>query len=265
REKLPLAVPIAIVLWPGFLLTLTHDTTEILAAALLLAGLSAWLARRFVAGAAFLALATLTRETSILLVGGLASFAAVRCVRDRNNRAAWREAGCAVAAILAFLAWRHAMGAYWDDSAKAWGVTHNAGWPLVGIGQTVVANLLGHAVGLAHVPRSRAARPMTLLAISVLLWFCWHGVLGAARLLRNDRAAGLAAGWLLILALMSTLTANGPWIELSAFLRAFSECWILGWVLLGMSRAGVREWRWVALPGVPLFVYTWSLCWLQLR
>jgi hypothetical protein len=36
---------------------------------------------------------------------------------------------------------------------------------------------------------------------------------------------------------MSILTADGPWVEPIAFLRAFTECWVVGCLLLDQKFA----------------------------
>ena len=74
RLELPALVPFAIMLWPGFVVTLTHDTTEILSTAFLMAALDRYFAGRLVALAVLGAIATLTRETSALVLGGLLHF-----------------------------------------------------------------------------------------------------------------------------------------------------------------------------------------------
>src|SRR5581483_2374315 len=67
----PRLVPFAIALWPGFLVTLTHDTTEIVFAAFMLAALDQYFAGRLWLFAILGAVATLVRETGELILGGL--------------------------------------------------------------------------------------------------------------------------------------------------------------------------------------------------
>jgi hypothetical protein len=49
RLCLPTLTPLAMVFWPGLIVSLTHDTTEIVAAALLLAALDAYFSERLFA------------------------------------------------------------------------------------------------------------------------------------------------------------------------------------------------------------------------
>lgn len=69
RLRLPFMTPLAIMLWPGFIITLTHDTTEIVAAAFLLGALELYFAGRLIAYCMLGGLATLTRESTVLVFG----------------------------------------------------------------------------------------------------------------------------------------------------------------------------------------------------
>jgi len=63
----------------------------------------------------------------------------------------------------------------------------------------------------------------------------------------------LAAAWLPILALMSILSAEGPWVEPIAFLRTFTECWIVGCLLLDDRFAQSR----FARPAFAVLLVIW--------
>jgi hypothetical protein len=260
----PWFVPAAIAVWPAWLIALTHDTTEILAAALLLSALAAYLARRFAAYAALIALATLTRETSILVAAGIAACEAASWLRHRDW-AGLRRPALAGLALLPFVVWRQTVAAIWHTTPQAHGVAENVGWPLLGWAEAILVNVLNRAVGAAAHPRDLAMRLTMLAGIVTLSLFCLSGVRVAGRAARTPRQAGIAAGWLLTLALMSVLTANGPWIDPTAYLRAFSECWCAGWVLLGLGGAGLPMPRLAGLLLACLVVRNWELCWIQLR
>jgi hypothetical protein len=260
--NMPALVPICIAAWPGLFVALTHDTTEILAAALLLAGIAAWLARRWAVCAVCLALASLTRETAILVTGGLFLVQAWAVLRPGTGARPWRAAACAAAALLPFLAWRQAVAALWHDAPQAHGLAENVGWPGFGFVETLLAAVFKHAIGAARSPPNSLVRSTTLWGLGAILLICVRTGRLVPAALRTD-AAGLMVGWLLVLALMSTLTANGPFVEPTAFLRAFTECWITGWVLIGLSGGAVPRARWVAMVLVPLIVLNWKLCWSQ--
>jgi hypothetical protein len=260
-----LAIPLAIAAWPGLLIALTHDTTEILAAALLLGGIATWTERRFAIAALLFAAATLTRETSVLVITGLLLSAGWRMARPRHAPRPWHEAGWSAAALVPFLGWRQYVTSLWRDAPQRHGVAHNAGWPLLGVIQTTVANLLGRAIGLAHQPRNLISRITALLSVIVLTWFCVRTARACVQLLRSPAHGGLAAGWLLVLALMTTLTANGPWVEPTAYFRAFTECWVLGWVMLGIAGRTPRYTGWLLAAGIPLVARNLMLCWIQTK
>jgi len=242
-----LAIPIAIVAWPGFFVALTHDTTEILAAAFILGAIAALHARRTAIASILLALATLTRETAILLAAGLLAASLLRAVRSPRDARQWRHAACIAASILPFLIWRHIVATLWHDTPQGHGISHNVGLPLLGLAQIILANISGHAIGLARHPSNLSARLTALWSAAILIGFCIAAFRSAMSIFaRNVRDLGLAAGWLLILCLMCLLTANGPWIEPAAWFRAFTECWLLGCILLGIARVRLPPPAWLA-------------------
>jgi hypothetical protein len=264
-KKFPLAVPLCIVAWPGLLIALTHDTTEILAAALLLAGVSAWLARRQALSAAMLALASLTRETAILVAAGIFATQLWRLVRPAGARRDWRGVGLAAASLVPFPLWRHFVVTLWQETPQAHGIAHNAGWPLQGWAQAILASVLGEPVGFAPRPRDFTMRVTMLAGIGTITWFCIVTVGAAWRALQDHADAALAVGWLLVLALMSVLTANGPFIDPTAYFRAFTECWVLGWVLLGAAPVRLPRPAWMWAVALPVIARNWELCWIQLK
>jgi len=262
----PLAVPVAITVWPGFFVALTHDTTEILAAALILGAIAAWNSRRTAIASILLTLATLTRETAVLLAAGLLAAALLRAARAPRDKRQWRDAAWIAASTLPFLIWRHVVATLWQDTPQAHGIAHNLGFPLLGLAQIVLANISGHAIGLARHPSNLVTRLTALWSAAILICFCFVAFRAAISILyRNGLAAGLAAGWLLILCLMCLLTANGPWIEPAAWFRAFTECWLLGCILLGLARIRLPPPACLAAAALPLLLRNFELCWIQLR
>jgi hypothetical protein len=255
-------VALAIAAWPGWLIALTHDTTEILAGALLLAAISAWRARAWALYALLLALACLARETAMLAACGLCAASLWQAWRGQG-RAGMHRAAWAALPLLPFLAWRHAVGVLWQATPQGFGVAHNAGFPLLGVAQTLCAQLLNRAVGAAAHPRDLTARLTNLAAICWLLWFCLRTGSTAIATVRRGAEPSLAAAWLCIAGLMSLLTAGGPWVELTAYARAFSECWVLGWVVLGA--AAPRRPVIMVLAAAPVLVRNWELCWVQVK
>jgi len=262
----PLAIPVAIAAWPGFFVALTHDTTEIVAGALVLGAIAAWHANRAAISSLLLVLATLTRETAILLAAGLLAASLIRAARAPRDSRRWRDAAWIAVAMLPFAAWHQIVAALWHAAPQAHGIAHNIGFPLLGLAEIILANISGDAVGLARYPGNVATRLTALWCIAILIIFCVAAFRAAIQMIiRNDRAAGLAAGWLLILGPMCTLTANGPWIEPAAWFRAFTECWLLGCILLGLARVHLPPPAWLAAATLPLLLRNSELCWNQLR
>ena len=264
-ENFSLAVPLCIVAWPGLLIALTHDTTEILAAALLLAAVAAWLERRPAISACMVALASLTRETAILVAAGILATQLWRLVRPAGAPRDWRGGGYAAASLVPFLVWRHVVATLWQETPQAHGIAHNAGWPLQGWAQVILASLLGQPVGFAPRPRDLTMRATVLAGIGTISWFCVVTAGAVWRALQNRADAALAAGWLAVFALMTVLTANGPFIDSTAYFRAFTECWVLGWILLGAGQTRLPRSAWMWAVALPLIARNWELCWIQLK
>ncbi len=235
----------AIVLWAGFVGTLTHDTTEITAAAFLLAAILYHSRRHFVLFALCGAAATLARETTALTLLGLLLVDIAR----------WREGGRAVAilcgaALLApVVAWHEALPRLWHLPGSSGGFGQNIGWPLAGLIEALradVARLHGW-IGMRRL--DLLLRLVSLFTALGIVGFCLAvtSVIGPA--LRRGSQTPLAVGWILTAALMTTLTAKGPWIDPVAYGRAFTEFWIGGCLLLGGARP-----RWpIATPAAIAF------------
>ena len=238
RLELPPLAPFAIMLWPGFLVTLTHDTTEILSAAFVLAAFDRYFAGRLLAFAIFAAIATLTRETGVLVLGGLLVYE----VLSRRPR---RAIACGLA-IMPFLVWRQTQTIIWGTvpSSAAMDVLN---WPLVGIAQAFGAILFGQYVIPTGI-KGAIMRAYALVGIAFLVAFA---ALTASRFVSGRKA--LVAAWLPLVALMSILGVNGPWVEPIGFFRAFTECWVVGCLLLDARFAQSR----LALPALAAMVVIW--------
>ena len=225
RLELPAIVPIAIMLWPGFLVTLTHDTTEIVSAAFVLAALDRYFAGRWLTFAILAAVAMLARETAALVFGGLFVYEAL-------SRNLWRAVICGLT-VVPFLIWRQSLTMIWHavPSASAMDVLN---WPLVGIVQAFTGILFGDYVIPTGV-RGLILRGYAFVSIAFLVAF---SALTASRIVGGRKV--LVAAWLPLVALMSILGVNGPWVEPIGFFRAFTECWIIGCLLLDARFAQSR-------------------------
>ncbi len=82
-------------------------------------------------------------------------------------------------------------------------------------------------------------RSVNLVATFGLAGFCCLVAVrlrGAMR--RGGDAVAIATGWLPVAMLMSLLRAgDGPWVTPTEYGRAFSECWVVGCLVLGLNGA----------------------------
>jgi hypothetical protein len=210
---------LAFLLWPGFAYTLTHDLSELTAAALVLAALLAARGERTAWAALLLAAAALTRETTLLVAAGLVVAGLWRWWRrgDRNG-----PVGCGLTA-----------GAV---AGAAFLVAQLVGWVRLGalpIAQTVRMNAAGstrtgsdtgvlHAIVAAFPPRS-GSQLLTIAAMALLAAML---VIGALGLRRSSSPAGEKVAWLFAAVLLFSLNGN-PWAEPKSFLRATTEFGVL--------------------------------------
>ncbi|PSO26033.1 hypothetical protein [Bradyrhizobium sp. MOS002] len=238
RLKGPAWVPIAILLWPGFITSLTHDTTEIASAAFLLIALYFHISKRAAAFAVFATVAVLTRETNIVVVCGLAALEFLR--RD------WHRMALTASPLIPFFAWRTFLTWYWGVSPTS-GTEGNITWPFAGALQALLSASPWNVAG-------------ELFALAVLA----VGFYGAAKtFLRAPLSEwDYFAAWTPLAFVMSILSAGGPWIATTAFFRAFTECYVLTCLLAG-SRIAFRT---RLLAGVAaLWFMSWGIAVAQLR
>jgi hypothetical protein len=263
RLSLPALTPLAIVLWPGFVFALTHDTTEIVSAALILGALAAYLADALAAYALLGALATLTRETGILAVGGLFALELVRASPGAGRVPRWHRVLLCGFAMVPFLAWREALYVLWDQSPQQAGAGHNVGWPLLGAATMLLETLSG---ARHYSPRRGLDLEIRAYAVGSAAWLLSWCAMAAARVpavLRVTAHAPLACAWLPLLALMSVLSAGGPWIDPTAYFRAFSECFVVGCLVAGVWSAS-RRWELAMFAGGAMaWLGAWWLTALQ--
>ena len=265
--------PWGFMLWPGFLTSLTHDTTEILACAFLLGALLAYLQKRYWRFAALAAMASLTRETSSLMLAGMLLWSLVSCVRDfrlsqADRRVALAQAAIpilsAAAALLPFLVWHAFLAVHWRDMVETAPLQANIGLPLVGVARRVALSISAMASPerLPLKARVASAYDLATIGLFILGFSTWVGR-SLAPCFRHSRHGAIAAGWLAMMVLISLLSARGPWIDPTATFRAFSECWIVGCLLLSLNDRPPP--RLVGLALVPLAWMNWSVCLTQLR
>ena len=223
---LVLAVP------AGMPISLGRDLTEPVAWAAVLAGL--WYARqqRWPATAAALTVAVLARETSLVVVAGLAAAQLWRLLsRDpRGNRRAL--AWLAVPAVTA-VAWQLVLLRAWGVlPVRSGGTTSFAGQPVLRVLDTLAAGVPGPPVLTAVVTAER---------VGVLALFGYAAVALATR--RAGATGGEAVAW--ALSVLMALAVAG-WTSDVQFLRAANEAIGLS-VLVALSDRRSRAGRWALL------------------
>jgi hypothetical protein len=250
RLSLPAYTSLAVTLWPGLIFSLTHDTTEIVAAAFLLAAVEAYFAQKLVLFAALVGLAALARETSVLFIAGVFCFELADAMRRRTKAGRWRRPIIVMLAFLPFLIWRELQFVIFEQAPPAADIKHNLDWPFVGFVETIRDGMLGRG----PYGKMLLSRIYLLGSVALLATFCAAVAVRVPKLLSSDRGA-LAAGWVPIMALMVLLSAD-PW---TAYFRAFTECYIIGCLIVA-CRPPSRSASQILFAGcLPAWVGAWSI------
>ncbi len=217
----------------------------------------AYLSGCVVAYAALAACATLARETTLPVFAGILAYEAL------SGRNGLRIAVCA-AALAPFAAWREMLAALAHAAPQAQGMAQDLGWPFLGAAEMLwgCISVTKHYAN-THL-KDTVVRIMVLLTAPAVLLFCLLVLLRLKNAFSQARMAPLAAGWLLIAALMSLLTASGPWTDPIAYFRAFTDCFVVGCLLLFATGFAPRL-RSVMLVGGAEFLIIWVLCLVKLR
>jgi len=261
QMRLPATMALAMVLWPGLMVALLYDTAEITSMALLLSAVWAYLGNRLALYAALAACATLARETTLPAFLGILAYEAWMA---RTTQSRWPRVVACAGALVPFAVWRQMLTVMAHAVPQAQGMSQDIGWPFMGAAQILWGCLTG-ARHWANTPLKDAAiRAIILLTAPGLLLFCGLVLVRMKAVFRQEPLRALAIGWLLTAALMSLLTAAGPWIDPISYYRAFTECFAAGCILLfaGGFAPGASS---VALFGGTQLLLTWSLCLAKLR
>lgn len=236
RLALPDATAWAIVAWPGLLVTLTHDTSEIVAVALLLAALwarvaAAPLALYVVLGAA----APLARETTAPVFAGLFLWDLLSLRRGGSWRLVLADA-LTVAPVLAL----HAiMPVLWQQTVSEGVLAHVFGWPLLGPARAVVEKIAALVDAVPGHGR-RAFAALNLVTLLLLVALAARAVMAAFRV-RGTPVAWIAAAWLPPALLMAGLNkGDGALISPTEYCRVFSEFWPLSCLLIAAASPARR-------------------------
>lgn len=239
-------------LYPGFAYSLSLDTSELVAAAFLLAALLALRRQHWVLAALAFTLAVLTRDTTAVVPAGVAVAAAWSWWTHRNPAAGAERAAStsrmtgSAAAVVASAVPLAVFG--------VWQLVQRARFGVLPLRSSGANNLSAPLTGVAHelrqsFPPSGGAEAFRLLSIAVLAM-----VVGAAALTMRESRAPLAekVTWVPAVVVVCLLNAY-LWSGATAFMRAGTEAYLIsGLILLGSRR------RWTDLATVPV-VGLWVL------
>jgi hypothetical protein len=243
---------LAVAAYPGFVLVIARDLADLVAAALLLAGILALDRQRPALAAATLTLAGLTRESTLILPLALAVLWAVDGIWPRSigavlpGRPAWTASatsGRSRVQAVSFavplgvaLAWQLVLWQTWGVAPLAQG-SDRLGLPFAGIWHFTQGAVQFGAFSLVV----RLAE--LVFVVAAALATAWS--LPRSTALRHEKLA-----WALGLG-VAVLLSRSVWVEDWAFLRALVEPYLLGTLVL-LGRPDRR--------GLPIFVAGALLC-----
>jgi hypothetical protein len=231
---------LAFAAYPGFVLVLARDLADLLAAALLLAGVLALDHRRPVLAAATLTLAGLTRESTLVLPVALAILWTVEAIRRRTAGAAGDrspvQAVTFAVPLGVVLAWQLVLWRAWGVAPLAQG-SQRLGLPFAGIWEFTRGAMQFGAFPL-------------VVQFAELVFVVAAAVAVAWSLPRSSAPAHEKLAWALGLGVV-VLLSRSVWVEDWAFLRALAEPYLLGTLVL-LGRPDRR--------GLPIFIAGAVLC-----
>ncbi len=225
-------------LYPGYAYTLTLDTSELLAGALVLGGLYAGRRGRWPWAALLFALAVLARDTTAAIPAGLAVGGAIQLTRRRSSGKGPLAAGAV--GVIVFAGWQGLQRARFGD------------WPFV---QSRKNNLSGPFAGLAKelskdLPPHGGAAAFRLLSIVILL-----GVIIVAGVALRGTTIPFEERVAWVPAVLVVVTLNAfLWSGATAFMRAASESYLMS-ILVLLGHRG-RYAAYVGIPVLGLWVLT---------
>jgi hypothetical protein len=211
--------------YPGFLLTLSRNLVEIVAACVLFAALLLLRQRRHVGAMVLLALAALAKETTLLVSVALLLLWLVGVAGGRGTEARDRPGSVppyvGLVPILTYASWQCLLAVNWEHSVSAVlaGRHHgsfNLGPPFQGLGEFLLASF---------------APPLSFRRLIEVFFMLAFTVAVFGHLRRSGAAAHEKLSWALYVGLACLLT-HAVWVEDWAFLRALSEFYGLGALVL---------------------------------
>ena len=229
---------LALPFYPGILLALDRDLTDVLSASLVVTALFLLHSHRMLVAAVALALAVLTRETVVVLSTVLLLCSLWLVARGRSN---WKEPALLAIPIAAYFGWQLWLFARWGRVAALQRVGSDAntniswGLPFSGLLPT-----LNHGIQLAA-----AYQPLLLGELSLIVAIV---LIAATRVFRSATEPGLNFTWLFYLILTAMLSQN-EWVEDWAFMRGVTDVIVMSLIIL----LGARSSKLITMVTVPTF------------
>jgi len=203
--------------YPGFLLSLSRDLTEIVAACLVLASLLCLRKDKPVPATVLLTAAVFTRETTLLVAISSALIYFLNIIRQRDRqKLPWYFF---TIPVLVFCCWETLLFFKWGNI------------PLAGGAQTIGLPFMGivHFISALIPPASGAETIYLLEFLFISATVCLAGI----SLYSSAAPKYIKTTWGFYLLLIILLTQT-MWCEDWAFFRAFTECYIFS-VLIAIS------------------------------
>ena len=213
---------LAFALVPGALVSLTHDTSEVLAILLSLCFLTLFRRGHHCWAVIALTLAVFARETTLVFALGLLVAAYLR-----RRSVEWRALlSCALVPIAAYIAWQIFLGIRWSGAPVFTAGGHDLGpVPFYGLIRAAVKWV------------GRGARVVTwnvIFSVASLGFL----VVALRALRRSSALLHERAAFVLALILVPFLRSD-VWFNFTSFLRAMSEAMVLGLIVLLDRPAGL--------------------------
>ncbi len=229
---------IVLPLYPGFLFTLSRDLTEIVEVGFLLAGLLLIRRGKHLLATLLLTLAVLTKETSLLVPVGamLARLAAVWQGKGAKGFT-WR---LSLLPLITYGIWQLVLFYRWEQ-LPLYGGIYNLGLPLSGF----VKFFLSTAALATESQRLWFVECCFILVFAV----CVAYALGSTTAWTHEKLS-----WSLYVILVSLLTRS-IWVEDWAFLRALSEFYVLGAIIVIGSRLKMKATLFACSTALWLFLF----------
>ena len=211
-------------LWPGFAYTLTLDTSELLASALLAAALVSARRRAFGWAGVWLCLSVVTRETALVVAVGfvVGGWWERRAGRSATAPAGWGQVIAGCAGLAAFAANQAVVGLVYGQLPFQAGAGNNIGAPFVALAEEAAAALSAPT----------AANALRLLSMALALWLV---VVGAVCLRRSSARAAEKVAWAGS-ALLFLMLSHYPLVNAPSMMRSATELGMMTVIVLFGAR-----------------------------